>query len=444
MNNLETLVAVWCRVGWLLLLIFTLSVMVVIALRKPCRNWFGAERAFLLWLLPPLAMLASLLPHAATPTTRLPPIVFVITTLSGSLPLADVGVGIGNWRSWGAAFWLAGAVGVLLLAVYAQSRYRAKLRGAVRYDTAASRWLILRAVDSCTGPALVGAWRPLIALPADFDSRYNGAERALIIAHETMHARRHDGWCCLLAQLVTTLFWFHPLAWWALRALRHDQELACDAAVLRENGGQRRCYANAMLKTLSATFPLPVGCAWSPSHPLTERIAMLNQPHPNRIRSRNGIAMAFVVTLIGTGCAYAAATPAVPSVTSHVGAVASEYQLALKASVVDGKQVRQLAVTMCQAPGKSMRVSSQTITVDATVTPLQHNRIRIDAKLLDGAGHRILAQPVLTGVLGEPLDISGQSASIYSGAANGSTRYILKVTPLAGCPARTAAARKSV
>ena len=67
----------WMGHCWLLLLAFTLAVLIVAALRRPCRHLFGTERAFLLWLLPPLAMLASQLPHtAAAPVAVLPPMVF--------------------------------------------------------------------------------------------------------------------------------------------------------------------------------------------------------------------------------------------------------------------------------------------------------------------------------------------------------------------------------
>ena len=55
----------WLGHGWMLLLALTVGVLMVAALRKPCRHLFGTERAFQLWLLPPLAMLASQLPHAA-------------------------------------------------------------------------------------------------------------------------------------------------------------------------------------------------------------------------------------------------------------------------------------------------------------------------------------------------------------------------------------------
>jgi beta-lactamase regulating signal transducer with metallopeptidase domain len=305
MNSLDVLVATWCRVAWTLLLVFTAAVLVVAALRKPCRRAFGAERAFLLWLIPPVAMLASLLPHAATPASPLPPIIISIVTLHGATASGVATSGASDWRLWMAASWLIGALVASLLAVYAQFRYRMKLRGAMRYE-AASRWPVLRIADPSAGPALVGSWRPCIVVPRDFDERYDDAERELILAHEIMHARRRDGCWCLAAQFVTAAFWFHPLAWWALSALRRDQELACDAGVLREHRGGRRSYANAMLKTQSAAFALPVGCAWSPRHPLTERIAMLKQAQPGRVRRASGAAFATIVIMFGAGGAYAA------------------------------------------------------------------------------------------------------------------------------------------
>ncbi len=61
--NSELAAIDWLGRGWLLLLAFTVAVLLVAALRKPCRHLFGTERAFQLWLLPPLAMLASQLPQ---------------------------------------------------------------------------------------------------------------------------------------------------------------------------------------------------------------------------------------------------------------------------------------------------------------------------------------------------------------------------------------------
>ncbi|WHZ20787.1 MAG: Ferric siderophore transport system, periplasmic binding protein TonB [Rhodanobacteraceae bacterium] len=437
MNNIELLVTAWCRVGWPLLLVFTVAVLVVAALRKPCRGAFGAECAFSLWLFPALAMAASLLPHAAVPMSSLPPLVVAITTLPGATAPGVVASGADDWRLWTAVLWFIGAILTLSLAVHAQIRYRMRLRGAVWYGTA-SRCPVLRAADPSVGPALVGAWRPCIVVPRDFDERYGDAERRLILAHEDMHARRRDGWWCLVAQLVAAAFWFHPLAWWALSALRRDQEFACDAGVLRKNRGQRRSYADAMLKTQSAACPLPVGCAWSPRHPLAERIAMLKQAQPGRVRRASGVVVAGVVILLGTGGAYAVAAPATGSSADRHVDGAAEYQLKMKVEAAQGKQesqdVHRFEVMMCQPPGKAARVSSRALAVEAIVTPLQGGRVRIVTTIFDSAGHK-LAKPVLIGALGDPLRVT-------VGTTDATPRYTVDITPLAGCPAREAASHK--
>lgn len=429
MNSLDVLVATWCRVAWTLLLVFTAAVLVVAALRKPCRRAFGAERAFLLWLIPPVAMLASLLPHAATPASPLPPIIISIVTLHGATASGVATSGASDWRLWMAASWLIGALVASLLAVYAQFRYRMKLRGAMRYE-AASRWPVLRVAGPSAGPALVGSWRPCIVVPRDFDERYDDAERELILAHEIMHARRRDGCWCLAAQFVTAAFWFHPLAWWALSALRRDQELACDAGVLREHRGGRRSYANAMLKTQSAAFALPVGCAWSPCHPLTERIAMLKQVQPGRVRRASGAAFATIVIMFGAGGAYAATAPA-----SGGAAHVREYQLGMTVEWSGDDEslgrVRRLSVILCQSPNEPMSVNFKAMAVKTVVAPVQDNRVRIATTIFDGAGHE-MAKPVLIGALGEPLRVS-------VGKANRTPRYTVDITPVAGCPARKAA-----
>src|SRR6185312_541696 len=105
MSSIDALMAVWASHGWLALLAFTVAVMIVAALRRPCRRLFGTERAFQLWLLPPLAVLASQLPHAAgAERTTLLALVYAITS--------------------------AGAALMVLLGLLAQWRYRQRLSGA--------------------------------------------------------------------------------------------------------------------------------------------------------------------------------------------------------------------------------------------------------------------------------------------------------------------------
>ncbi|MES2312624.1 MAG: M56 family metallopeptidase [Pseudomonadota bacterium] len=434
MNSLELTAIDWIGRGWLLILAFTAAAGVVIALRKPCRRWFGAERAFQLWLLPLLAMLASQLPHAAShDLATLPALVYMITSVSDVLPAhAGSTVGVG-WRSLAMLFWCSGMAAVVAWAAFAQWRYRYRLHGATPMADIQSRWPVLRATSVDVGPALVGAWHVRIVLPADFEHRYDATERALILAHEAMHARRRDGGWCLLAQIVVVMFWFHPLAWWALSALRHDQELACDAAVLREHGAQRRSYANAMLKTQSALFVLPVGCSWSPRHPLTERIAMLKMPSPNRRRRNAGMIAGFVLALAVAGTVYAASTP--QGTRTNQKAQGSEYQLDMQVQLATNDGHKRHAETadfaLCVAPGKAAMASVGAFQVEATTLPVDEGNVRIDLAVTN-AGIPPIAHNLLHGALGDKLHVTGT-------AVDGKHTYVIDITPQAGCPARVMA-----
>jgi beta-lactamase regulating signal transducer with metallopeptidase domain len=434
MNSIELAGIDWPGRGWLLLLAFTTAVLVAAVLRKPCRRLFGTERAFQLWLLPPLAMLASQLPHlASTDRTSLPSLVYVITSVANAAPVHVGASASPNWRSGVVLIWLAGIVVSMALAVMAQSRYRGRLHGATPMPDVPSRWPVLRAANADVGPALVGAWQARIVLPADFERRYDAGEQTLILAHEVMHARRRDGWWCLLAWIVAALFWFHPLAWWALAALRHDQELACDAAVLRENGTQRRTYAHAMLKTQSAQFALPVGCPWSPRHPLTERIAMLKMPSPNRPRRNAGMIAGFALIIVVAGSVYAVTAPQVPHTIQKSQSIDYQLDMMIELATDDGHKRRTEAAdfALCVAPGKAAMASVGDFQVEATTVPDGDGQVRIDLAVTR-TGLLPVAHNLLHAALGKTRHLTGT-------AVDGKHTYAIDLTPRAGCPARVIA-----
>lgn len=350
MTNIEGLVGVWARQGWQLQLALTLATLLVALLRRPCRAWFGAERACQLWLLPLLAALASQLPHPAAASPALPPLVLKVAASAQALPVLKHGTVHFSWLVGLFALWLLGAAGVGVHAWWAQRLYRRGLEGAQRVPEPSLRWPVLRSLDQTRGPATVGAWRPSIVLPADFESRYGEAERRLILAHEACHALRGDGAWMLCAQLVAAACWFHPLAWWALRAVRHDQELACDAAVLRDCRSERMTYARAMLKTQSMAFVLPVGCCWLSRHPITERIAMLKQNQPGIVGRHAGAALLTSLAIVLAGAVYAANQPSAAQASVGKSAQSDHYTLKLELSL-DDKPAR-LHATSCLRPGQ--------------------------------------------------------------------------------------------
>ena len=179
---------------WTATLALSVALLAVAALRGVWRRAFGSEHACRLWWLPLLAVIASQLPHAATDTV----IVRVPAMLVAAAPISSARVAAGSsvdWRVIMATAWIAGIVLMVLLAIWRQVRFLRRMRDAQQVELDAPNGIIevLRARDAKTGPALVGAWRPRLVLPCDFEQRYDAHERELILAHEAMHARRRDG-----------------------------------------------------------------------------------------------------------------------------------------------------------------------------------------------------------------------------------------------------------
>jgi len=277
------------------------AVILVLLLRRPVRRAFGARAAYALWLTPPLAALAGLLPRPAA-MTLIEPLTLEAAAggarAAAALPGADLAAPVL------VAAWLAGA----LIAATALARRQARFVAALgRLEPHGD---VLRAEHPAIGPAVVGAFRPRIVTPADFEARYEPEERALILSHERVHLARGDGLVNAVAASVQCVCWFNPLVHVGVRTLRIDQELACDAAVLARHPLQRRLYAQALLKAQLMGPALPVGCHWQ--HPLKERIALLKAPLPARARRVAGLAVAGLASLVVAGAAWAVQPPPAP------------------------------------------------------------------------------------------------------------------------------------
>ena len=281
------------------------AITLILLVRKPLRRWLGARVAYALWLLVPLATLVPLLPapvvNVATPLAPVAVMMAVVPAVMSGVPLEDPF----DPSAWLTALWLLGVGAACMLFVRQQRRFVRSLGmlAAVDAHTALAQ--------SANGPALVGAWRPRIVLPADFERRYSAIERDLILAHECSHRARGDAQVNALVAALRCLFWFNPLVHLAASRLRFDQELACDATVVGRYPQSRRIYADAMLKAqLAADFKaypgLPAGCHWQSCHPLKERIAMLKHPLPGRARVALSLGFATALIVAGTYAAWAA------------------------------------------------------------------------------------------------------------------------------------------
>lgn len=275
-----------------------LATLLVLLLRRPARRAFDPRAAYALWLMVPLALAASLIPRPEA-VAVLAPITLVADAVAAAPTLPRTP---GLAASTLVAAWIGGMLFVALLLMRRQARFMAALGRLTPTGDG-----VLRAEHPAVGPAVVGALRARIVTPADFETRFDADERALILSHEGVHLARGDGLVNALAAAAQCACWFNPLVHVAAQALRIDQELACDAAVLARHPTQRRTYAQALLKAQLDAPMLPVGCHWPAAgeHPLKERIAMLKSPLPAPSRRIAGLAVAGCVSLLAAGAAWA-------------------------------------------------------------------------------------------------------------------------------------------
>lgn len=270
------------------------GIAIVMALRIPARRLFGARVAYALWVLPLIAAAMCFVPG------RIEHIVLEAPAVSPALSVSSAPEP--PYLLWA---WASGAL--LCLAVLALRQFqftRALGRLAAREDIGPG----VRSAQTTThGPAVLGVLRPLIITPADFETRFDAEEQRIVLAHERAHLAQGDPWINAVMLAVQCVNWFNPFVHIAARALRMDQELACDASVLENEGALRRRYAEAMLKThISATAPL--GCAWPPANldALKERISMLKRALPSRTQRLLGATAIVAATAATAAVAWAA------------------------------------------------------------------------------------------------------------------------------------------
>jgi hypothetical protein len=108
-------------------------------------------------------------------------------------------------------------------------------------------------------PAVMGALKPVILVPAGLLAGLAPQDVELILAHELAHVRRHDYVVNLLQSVLETVLFFHPAVWWLSGVVRDEREHCCDDAVVGATKQGKR-YARALLaaEELRATGPGPM------------------------------------------------------------------------------------------------------------------------------------------------------------------------------------------
>jgi bla regulator protein BlaR1 len=214
------------------------------------------------------------------------------------------------WLPMLAGIWLVGSAAWSSLIAYRISRFHRLLRCArpvsdrlrEQAQELAKRLGLAACPDLLFAPGRISpmVWalgrRPRLFLPSALWERLNAEQQAALLVHEFAHLRRRDQWVRGLELIVTIVYWWHPVVWWACREIREAEEQCCDAWVVWSLPRAARAYATALLATidfLSETdYALPaVASGIGHVHDLRRRLTMIMQGKTPRGLSGPGLAV---------------------------------------------------------------------------------------------------------------------------------------------------------
>ncbi|HTD34612.1 MAG TPA: M56 family metallopeptidase [Candidatus Elarobacter sp.] len=180
-------------------------------------------------------------------------------------------------------------------------------------------------------PVAFGFVRPAVVLPAALAGELGTEAMESIIVHESAHLQRLDVWTNALARVVEALLALNPAAWFVMRRVSAEREIACDDCVVTRTGsGDAFARVIADLATrIGEPAPLvAASAAGTTRSTIVTRIECLLDASPRRLRlssaglgaALGSLAVVAVLTQsISPVLAYAA-QPAQPPLVADAGA----------------------------------------------------------------------------------------------------------------------------
>ena len=139
---------------------------------------------------------------------------------------------------WMSIIWLVGMILFILWNIILTVGVRKRLGKAVLYRDN------IYESDNIPSPFVLGVLSPRIYIPF----RLSDQEREYILRHEQYHIHRRDYLTKIIAVLITSVYWFHPLVWVSYFCMVRDMEMSCDEHVLSEmEEDVREDYSRSLL-----------------------------------------------------------------------------------------------------------------------------------------------------------------------------------------------------
>ncbi|MFM5886353.1 MAG: M56 family metallopeptidase [Novosphingobium sp.] len=368
--------------SWLVDTLVTTGALIalVLVLRRPVARHFGPGMAYALWLLPLLRMLLPSLtvtvPAMPAASTGAAETGEIIATVAATPPPA-----FDPWPLLSAA-WLSGAA---LFLAWRLGGYFLLRRRALRGARLIERRGAVRVIETgaVAVPVAFGVFDRFVALPHGFSQDTDPALRELVLAHELEHHAGRDIAVNFAMQPLLALHWFNPLAWAGWRALRRDQEAACDARVLAgRDAATRAAYARLIAdfaRGPDLALASPMACAVLSEKSIVYRLRSLTMTEPSptrRLAGRLLIAAGVLALPLTASITYAAqdAPPAPPA--------APDAPAAPEAPAAPGKAEKRIVIV--QKHGENVddaRLRTRTVIKDGKTVVFKTDKDLNDAEL---------------------------------------------------------------
>lgn len=273
-----------------------LLIALVLVLRRPVAKHFGSTIAYALWalpllrfFLPPLVLPASFAPPPEAAPAAIDPAVLALL-LAAEETSATVAPSW-QWVDLVLPLWLGSAA---LFLAWRMSNYltmRSMLLAEAKPVGEAGKVRLVE-TPAVASPIAFGVFDKVVALPPRFMAMEDRHARDLAIAHELAHHAGHDIAANFAAQPLLALHWFNPLAWAGWRAMRRDQEAACDARVLAGRDRRERvAYANVIAGFAAGPrleLAAPMACPMIGEKSIIHRLRSLSMTDISRRRRMTG------------------------------------------------------------------------------------------------------------------------------------------------------------
>jgi beta-lactamase regulating signal transducer with metallopeptidase domain len=270
----------------------------VLVVRRAVSRHFGPKAAYALWLVPlarlvlPPFVLPSWLAPASDMTAAQGEAATFVALPVDSLPSSTAASTLPfDWQALLVTVWAAGAATYIVMRLLSYFRLRRDLLAGARSVGFEGRIRLLETPGTAS-PLAFGVFDKVVALPPGFMAWSDRRARDLALSHELAHHRAHDLAFNFCALPLFALHWFNPLSLLGWRAMRRDQEAACDARVVEHRDRLDR-VAYALLIASAVAGPrgalaAPMACPVLGDKSIVHRLRNLAMTTPSNRRRRIG------------------------------------------------------------------------------------------------------------------------------------------------------------